>query len=157
MTWGILPPPGSENFLSLRHPVEYRRFLVEPDVPGQKRTGCLAIRDSNAQSAEISRPVPFLSNKFTPNPSVRRSPRPGICTKKRPLRDVPETWRGSVSLWFLMSLTANRAWVQTLLCAENVNPPARESWRRERAQAGPPRGGRLVVRPGGEKCRLDLD
>lgn len=93
---GFHPPnPGSANFPSLRHPVEYRRFLVEPDVPGRGRKG-----NAGGSPAEIlMRIVRELLHSFPPSPDkFTRIPLlivgPGlgiICTKKRPLRVVPET------------------------------------------------------------------
>lgn len=72
--------------------LEYRKVLVDPDVPGLgRKPGVSPAETLNVESAGI---IPFLSSRdnFTliPLPVVRQGLR--NCAEKRPLPDVPETW-----------------------------------------------------------------
>lgn len=74
---------------------------------------------------------PFPSNKFTPNPVL------GIYIKKRPLRDVAETLRISVSL-ALNEPHGPQEFGSKHSSARGMSVLQRGNLGAERAQAGPP-------------------
>lgn len=103
----------------------------------QGRKG-LSVSPADTQMRKVQKLVdplfPFPSNKFTPNPVL------GIYTKKRPLQDVAETWRGSISL-ALNEPHGPQELGSKPSSARGMSVLQRGNLGAEKAQAGPPEAG----------------